>query len=100
MARSNHTLTNFLTGELSPFLAGRVDTERYQSAVKECENFIVKPYGGVQRRPGTQFVAEAKYSAKKARLIRFEFNRAQSYVLEFGDLYIRFYTQNLSLIHI
>jgi hypothetical protein len=26
--------------------------------------------------------------------VRFEFNRSQSYVLEFGNLYIRFYTQN------
>ena len=94
MARANHTITNFLTGELSPFLAGRVETDRYQNAVKTCENFIVKPHGGIQRRPGTQFVAEVKDSSKKVRLIRFEFNRAQSYVLEFGNLYIRFYTQN------
>ena len=73
---------------------GRTDTERYQNALKTCENFVVKPHGGVERRPGTQFVAEVKDSTKKVRLIRFEFNRAQSYVLEFGNLYIRFYTQN------
>jgi len=94
MARANATITNFLTGELSPYLMGRTDTERYQNALKTCENFVVKPHGGVQRRPGTQFVAEVKDSSKKVRLIRFEFNRAQSYVLEFGNLYIRFYTQN------
>jgi len=43
------------------------------------------------RMPGTYFVAEAKDSSKKVRLIPFQFNTEQAYVLEFGDLYIRFY---------
>lgn len=94
MARANHQITNFLSGELSPFLNGRSDTDRFQNALKTCENFTIKPYGGAQRRPGSYFVAEVKDSAKKVRLIRFEFSRAQSYILEFGDQYMRFYTQN------
>jgi hypothetical protein len=94
MARSNAIFTNFSSGELSPFLHGRVDTERYQSGVKTCENFIIKAHGGAQRRSGTHFVAEVKTSANVTRLIRFEFNRSQSYILELGDLYMRFYTGN------
>ena len=94
MARANEILTNFLTGELTPFLHGRVDTERYKNAVKTCENYIVKVHGGLERRAGTHFVAETKDSSKKSRLIRFEFNRTESYVLEFGNLYIRIYAQN------
>tara|TARA_R100000808_G_C2151005_1_gene159926 strand:- start:161 stop:2539 length:2379 start_codon:yes stop_codon:yes gene_type:complete len=94
MARANEILTNFLTGEMSPLLHGRVDTERYGNAVKTCENFTVKLHGGLERRAGTHFVAETKDSSKKSRLIRFEFNRDQSYILEFGDEYIRFFTQN------
>ena len=94
MARANEILTNFLTGEMSPLLHGRVDTERYGNAVKTCENFTVKLHGGLERRAGTHFVAETKDSSKKSRLIRFEFNREQSYILEFGDEYIRFFTQN------
>ena len=94
MARTHAIQTNFLSGELSPLLHGRVDTERYGDAVETCENFIIKLHGGVERRGGTHYVAEVKDSSKKVRLIRFEFNRSQSYVLEFGDQYIRFFTQN------
>jgi hypothetical protein len=94
MARTHAIQTDFSTGELSPLLFGRVDTERYSNAVETCENFIVNTHGGAERRGGTHFVSEVKDSAKKVRLIRFEFNREQAYVLEFGDLYIRFYTQN------
>ena len=88
MARSNAIFTNFSSGELSPFLHGRVDTERYQSGVKTCENFIIKAHGGAQRRSGTHFVSEVKTSANVTRLIRFEFNRSQSYILEFGNLFL------------
>ena len=94
MARISHIQTDFLSGELSPILKGRVDTERYANALGTCENFIIKPHGGVERRGGTHYVAEVKTSTAVTRLIRFEFNRAQSYVLEFGNLYIRFFTQN------
>ena len=45
-------------------------------------------------RPGTQFVAEVKDSTKKTRLIPFEFSTTQTYILEFGDQYIRFYKDN------
>jgi hypothetical protein len=45
--------------------------------------------GGVTNRPGTVFVAEVKDSSKTVRLIPFTFNRSQSYVLEFGNLYMR-----------
>ncbi len=94
MARSHAIQTSFLSGELTPILHGRVDTERWASGVETCDNFIIKLHGGVERRGGTHYVAEVKDSAKSVRLVRFEFNRSQSYVLEFGDLYIRFYTQN------
>ena len=94
MARISHIQTDFLSGELSQLLRGRVDTERYANALAQCENFIIKPHGGVERRGGTHFVAEVKTSANVTRLIRFEFNRDQSYILELGNQYMRFFTQN------
>ena len=94
MARSNAIQTDFSSGELSPFLHGRVDTERYGTGLKTCENFIINAHGGAQRRAGSRFVSEGKTSANATRLIRFEFNRAQSYILELGNLYMRFYTGN------
>ena len=82
---------NFTAGELSPRLHGRTDLGRYQNGAKTLENFLVQPHGGVTRRPGTKFVKEVKTSANQTRLIPFQFNVDQAYIIEFGNQYIRFY---------
>jgi hypothetical protein len=94
MARVAVQLTNFTGGELSPRLDGRNDLTKYSSGCKTLENMIVYPHGSAARRPGTQFVAEVKDSTKKTRLIPFEFSTTQTYMLEFGNQYIRFYKDN------
>lgn len=94
MARVAVELTNFTGGELSPRLDGRNDLTKYNSGCKTLENMIVYPHGSASRRSGTQFVAEVKDSTKKTRLISFEFSTIQTYILEFGDQYIRFYKDN------
>jgi hypothetical protein len=80
----------FNAGEFSPLLEGRADIQKYGSACRLLENFIIQPYGGATRRPGLKYVVETKDSSKTARLISFEFNQIQAYHLEFGDAYIRF----------
>ena len=94
MARVAVQLTNFTGGELSPRLDGRNDLNKYSSGCKTLENMIVYPHGSAARRSGTQFVAEVKDSAAKTRLIPFEFSTTQTYMLEFGNQYIRFYKDN------
>jgi hypothetical protein len=94
MARVAVQLTNFTGGELSPRLDGRNDLTKYSSGCKTLENMIVYPHGSAARRPGTQFVFEVKDSTKKTRLIPFEFSTTQTYMLEFGNQYIRFYKDN------
>jgi hypothetical protein len=94
MARVAVQLTNFTGGELSPRLDGRNDLTKYASGCKTLENMIVYPHGSAARRPGTQFVSEVKDSTKKTRLIPFEFSTTQTYMLEFGNQYIRFYKDN------
>jgi hypothetical protein len=91
MARVAVQLTNFTGGELSPRLDGRNDLAKYSSGCKTLQNMIVFPHGSAARRPGTNFVAEVENSAEKTRLIPFEFSTTQTYILEFGDQYIRFY---------
>lgn len=76
-------------GELSPSLYGRVDLARYQAALKRCRNFIVRPYGGVENRPGWGFVADTRGSAY-TRLLPFVFADSLSYVLALGDHHMRF----------
>lgn len=94
MARVHPFQTNFTAGELTPKLAGQVDFKKYSNGVETLENMQVFPQGGATRRPGTRFVAEVKNSANITRLIPFEFNVEQSYIMEFGDQYIRFYKDN------
>lgn len=80
---------SFAGGEIAPALYARSDQVKYQSGLQTCENFIVMRHGGVANRPGTKFICEVKSSANKVRLIRFQFNASQTYVLEFGNLYMR-----------
>jgi len=94
MARVAAQLTNFTGGEFSPRLDGRNDLSKYTSACKTLENFVIYPHGSAARRSGTDFVAEVKDSSKSTRLIPFEFSTTQTYMLEFGDQYIRFYRNN------
>jgi len=94
MARVAAQLTNFTGGEFSPRLDGRNDLAKYTSACKTLENFVIYPHGSAARRSGTQFVSEVKDSSKSTRLIPFEFSTTQTYMLEFGDQYIRFYKDN------
>jgi len=91
MPRTTLALTSFVSGEFGPKLDGRTDFDKYQTATKKLENFLVHPQGAATRRVGTQHIAEVKDSAAKTRLIPFEFSTTQTYILEFGDQYIRFY---------
>ncbi|MGJ5032267.1 hypothetical protein ACQR1I_35895 [Bradyrhizobium sp. HKCCYLS2038] len=80
---------SFTAGELSPALAARVDLAKYGSGLKTAINVFVHPHGGASNRAGTEFIREVKTSANNGRLIPFQFNTEQSYILEFGNLYFR-----------
>jgi len=85
-------INSFSSGELSPRLMGRTDSQKYNTGCEVMENFIALPHGGAKRRGGTRFINEVKNSAHTTRLISFEFSVDQTYVLEFGNNYMRFYT--------
>lgn len=85
------TINAFNAGELSPLLEGRTDIAKYYSGCRTLENFLVLSYGGVTRRPGSEFIASAKAADEAVRLIPFEFSITQAYILEFGDEYMRVY---------
>ena len=91
MARIIHAQSNFTAGELSPRMKGRGDVARYQNGAQTIENGIVVVHGGVVRRAGFRFLAAAKYANRRCRLIRYVFNVEQSYLLEFGHLYVRIF---------
>lgn len=80
---------SFTGGEIAPSLYARTDTNKYATGLRTCRNFFVMRHGGVANRPGSTFVGEVKDSTKTVRLIPFVFNSDQTYVLEFGDQYMR-----------
>lgn len=84
-------LNSFNAGELSPKMIGRSDVSQYGKGCRKLQNFLVTPYGAVERRPGTKFLSMTKYPEKNLRLIRFVFSSETAYVCEFGDFYIRFF---------
>tara|TARA_R100001440_G_scaffold43568_1_gene63293 strand:+ start:8027 stop:10303 length:2277 start_codon:yes stop_codon:yes gene_type:complete len=89
MAKASPPFNNFTAGELSPRLEGRTDVNKYFNGCKKLQNFLIHPHGGASRRPGTKYVNTVKTSANFTRLIPFEFNVEQAYILEFGENYFR-----------
>jgi hypothetical protein len=86
--------TNFNGGEWSPMTYGRINLDKYRTALQTCENYVPTVQGMLTRRPGTKYVAAVKDSTAKTRLQRFEFSTTQAYVLEFGNNYIRFFAND------
>lgn len=79
-------------GELTPLMHARVDTEFYQSAYAECLNTVVTRYGPHTRVPGTLWYGDTKDPTRTSRTLPFEFSESQLYAIEFGHLYVRFWT--------
>lgn len=87
----SHNQKSFHAGEWSPNLYARVDLAKYHSAAATLQNFFVDYRGGASTRTGTQYILQARTSSAAVRLIPFSASFTVSYVLEFGDFYIRFY---------
>ncbi|MBD9149785.1 MAG: hypothetical protein EGQ14_03045 [Spirochaetia bacterium] len=83
---------SFSGGEVSPAVQARIDSPAYSSWLKTARNFFVHPQGGASNRPGTIFMGQAKYKDKPCRVIPFVLGENESYVLEFGEKYLRIYT--------
>jgi hypothetical protein len=82
----------FVGGELSPDLYGASGLDVYDAGARRLRNFIVSPLGSAVSRPGTRYVATIKDWTNPARLIPFIFSNGQTYVIEVGDQYLRFYS--------
>ncbi len=85
------SMTSFNAGELSPLLQMRSDFAKYDNSCSTLQNMLPLSQGPVFRRPGTYYIASVKTATQTVRLIPFEYSKSDAYILEFGDLYIRFY---------
>ena len=89
--------TNFNGGEFSPLMYGRSDLKKYATGLATCLNYVPTIQGGLTRRPGTRYIAQTKDNST-VRLVAFEFSETQTYIIEFGHLYVRFYTNDGQLL--
>jgi hypothetical protein len=81
-------LSNVNGGEISPQLEARDETDKYKASARVLENFIVKPYGAISKRPGTEYLGTTKNN-QVARLEPFKRSVESNYMLEFTDKNIR-----------
>lgn len=84
---------NFTGGEISLLLDARIDLQKYTTSCRRLENMRVMPYGGVTFRSGSLYISEAKSSSSsvKSRLIPFIYSTSVTYVIELGNLVMRFF---------
>lgn len=85
----------FTGGEISAEVANRVDLDKYQFAVLQAYNCLIKPHGPIYRRPGMKYMARTKYSDKACILVPFNGADNTDYLLEIGEKYIRVHKNGL-----
>lgn len=95
MSIIRHAINAFIGGEISPYMAGRVDTEQYAVGLALCENFVPINEGPLVKRPGFEFIRDADASA--AWLTAFRFSTTQEYVIEWGEEKARFFTNGVRI---
>jgi hypothetical protein len=93
-----HLLRSFAAGIIGPELYGRLDLTKFATGLAKCRNWWVLPHGPVQNRPGFGYVLEVKDSTKEVRVVPFSYNTEQTFIIEFGDQYVRWHTNGGTLL--
>lgn len=91
---SNATLVNFVAGETSPKSRGRFDIPSYPASCRKLLNFIVEITGAARFRTGFRHRAETR-DGKIARLVPFQLNDSQAFMLEFSNAKFRVYKDDV-----
>lgn len=86
--------TNFTSGQISQNLFGRGDLSIFENGSAKLENVVIHPTGGISRRKGLKFVDKID---KRARLIPFEFNTEQVYLLCICDKEVKVYRNGVCI---
>lgn len=103
MTKASVIQPSFNGGEFTDLLKGQVGLAKRPEALKLCQNMLALKQGPVTRRGGTKFVNEAKspsvddtgfpsfISNDAILLMPFQYSTEDSYIIEAGDQYFRFY---------
>ncbi len=85
----------FTTGEISPDVSRRFDLDQFKSALLLAENAVIRPYGAVARRQGSEYIGHVKNKDKSTRLFEFTAEKNKSFLLEIGEQYIRIWRNGI-----
>ena len=83
MALLRQFYTNFTSGELSPLLTSRLDSDAYKNGLQTLRNFRIRAQGGVVRRPGLRHLQTLSNIPFQAEPYIFDENEA--YILLFSN---------------
>ncbi len=92
MTRLRQLKTTFTAGEVSQDLLGRGDLRAYDNGAAKLRNVFIQPTGGTTRRAGLRYIDTA---AGMGRLMSFEFNSEQTYLLVLTGLRLDIYADGL-----
>lgn len=84
-------INNFIRGKLDHDLNGRFDLPFYFNGFEVCRNLISNYKGNIKFRTGFKYEAQP-FNNTEPVLKEFRFNTEQSYLLEFTENKLRFYT--------
>lgn len=102
MTDLNTTQKAFTSGILSTELFSRIDYSKITSGLKQCENFIVRPAGGVTYRTGTSYVYKLaqNYESVAYKMIPFNISPTEAYCVVLTDCMAYIFNENGYVTHI
>jgi hypothetical protein len=80
---------NLNGGAITPYCAHRTDIEKHSTSLLECHNFIPMPYGGVRKRPGTEYKWTLTNVTDNSRLHFFQGSDGKRYILIFSPTHFQ-----------
>lgn len=89
-----HVLS-FASGELSPWLDGRTDLDKYGAGCRSLLNFIALPQGGIQKRPGMEYLGSMDAAATAGRLVEFQVSTTEAAMLAIGGEKLAIYADGV-----
>ena len=86
----------FLGGEVSPNLYNSTDMDQYGRWFSKAENIRFDTLGAFRNRTGFLKIANSKvYNGTEIKLLSFNFSKEESYLIEMGPGYFRFFEDGL-----
>ena len=83
MALLRQFYTNFTSGELTPLLSSRVDSNAYKNGTKKLRNFRMLSQGGIRRRGGFRYLQTLTNTTYQAEA--YIYDEDEAYILLFSN---------------